>query len=196
LWHNNPGCHERTLGLPVTNYQTNDQEQGRERQQGREFVTARTLDAPRERVWQALTEPQRMHEWWPPKGFTMIAAKLDLRPGGTFHCGMRSVEGYKMWGRFVYREVAPAERLLFINSFSNEAGDVTRHPIVPTWPLEMLTTVELEDEADGKTRLTVRSSPHNATETERKTFDSSHVAMQAGWASTLDQLAAYLARAN
>lgn len=161
---------------------------------GVDFVIARVLDAERDRVWQALTEPERMREWWPPKSFTMIAANMDFRPGGVFHCGMRSGEGYKMWGKFVYREIVARERLVFVNSFANEAGELKRNPIVPTWPLETLTTLSFEEEPGGKTKLTVRSSPHNATDVERKTFDASHVGMRASWGSAFDQLAAYLAK--
>lgn len=161
---------------------------------GADFVYSRVLDAPRERVWQALTDVECIKAWWPPKSFTMIAATMDLQPGGVFHCGMRSVEGYKMWGKFVYREIVPPERLVYVNSFSNEAGEVKRHPIVPTWPTETLTTVTLEQEADGKTKLTVQWSPHNATDIERRTFDMSHIGMRATWGATLDQLAAYLAQ--
>jgi uncharacterized protein YndB with AHSA1/START domain len=161
---------------------------------GKDFVIARVLDAARERVWQALTESERLKQWWPPKSFTMISATMDLRPGGSFHCGMRSVEGYKMWGKFVYREVVALERLVFINSFSNEAGELKRHPIVPTWPLELLTTMSFEDEPEGKTKLTVIWSPHNATEIELKTFHISHVGMKATWGAAFDQLASYLAK--
>ena len=49
-----------------------------------------------------------------------------------------------MWGKFVYQEIVPPERIVFINSFSNQAGEITRHPIVPTWPRETKMTVTLE----------------------------------------------------
>jgi uncharacterized protein YndB with AHSA1/START domain len=160
-----------------------------------DFVISRVFDAPRERLWQTLTDVEAMKHWWGPAGFTMIAAKLDLRPGGSFHGGIRSPEGYKIWGRFVYREIEAPQRLVFINSFSNEAGGVARHPIVPTWPLETLTTLTLEEEAGGKTRLSVRWTPHNATDVERQTFDAAHVGMKATWSGTFDRLAAYLAKA-
>jgi uncharacterized protein YndB with AHSA1/START domain len=158
------------------------------------FVIFRVLDAPRERVWQVLTEAEHIQEWWTPTGFTMIAANMDLRPGGVFHCGLRSVDGYKMWGKFTYREIAPPARLVFTNSFSNAAGAVTRHPIVPTWPLETLITVTLDEESAGKSTLSVHWAAHNATEVERKTFDASHVGMKATWTGTLDRLAAYLTK--
>lgn len=159
-----------------------------------DFVISRILDAPRERVWAVLTEPEHMKDWWTPQTFTMIAMNMDFRPGGSFHMGMRSGEGYKMWGKFVYQEIVPQERLVFVNCFSNQAGEITRHPIVPTWPRETLITVTLSDEPGGKTNLNVRWSPHNATDVERNTFGAAHVGMKATWTGTFDRLAAYLAK--
>jgi uncharacterized protein YndB with AHSA1/START domain len=163
---------------------------------GVDFAIHRVLDAPRERVWEALTTPAEMEQWWTPQNFTMIAMNMDFRPGGFFHMGMQSGEGYKMWGKFVYQEIVPPEMLVFINSFSNKDGDITRHPIVPTWPRETKISVYLREEGDGKTRLNVRWTPHNATEAEQKTFDVSHVGMQATWGGTFDRLAAYLTTAK
>ena len=162
----------------------------------REFVIARVFDAPRELVFKAWTEPRHMKHWWGPKGSTVLSTELDLRPGGVFHGGIRSAEGYKIWGKFVYQEIVPPERLVFVNSFSNEAGGVTRHPIVPTWPLETMTVLTLEEEPGSKTKLSVRWSPHSATEVEQKTFDAAHVGMKATWSGTFDRLAAYFAKAT
>ncbi|MBI3597425.1 MAG: SRPBCC domain-containing protein [Nitrospirae bacterium] len=47
-----------------------------------EFVISRTFDAPRDLVWKAFTDPERMKHWWGPKGFTVRVAKMDFRPGG------------------------------------------------------------------------------------------------------------------
>jgi len=163
---------------------------------GKHFVISRVFEAPRERVWHTLTDIEAMKHWWGPAGFTMIAGKLDLREGGSFHGGIKSAEGYKIWGKFLYQEIVPPERLVFINSFSNEAGGLTRHPIVPTWPMETWTTLTLEEEAEGKTKLTVQWKPHNATEVERKTFDAAHVGMKATWNGTFDRLAAHLAKGS
>src|SRR5215213_8710895 len=159
-----------------------------------DFVISRTFDAPRDLVWKAFTEPERMKHWWGPKGFTVIASKMDFRPGGTYHYGMRAPDGSQMWGKFVYREISPPERMVLINSFSDEAGGVTRHPMAPTWPLEMLSVFSFEEEG-GKTRFTVRWTPLNAGEEERATFAVGHASMTQGWGGTLDKLAAYLAKA-
>jgi uncharacterized protein YndB with AHSA1/START domain len=57
-----------------------------------------------------------------------------------------------MWGRFVYREIVAPERIVFINSFSDEEGNITRAPFSPTWPLEVLNTLTLS-EHEGKIYL-------------------------------------------
>ena len=64
----------------------------------------------------------------------------------------------------------------------------------PTWPLEMLSTTTFA-EHEGRTTITVQWAPLNATEAERKTFDTSHEGMRMGWTRTFEQLAAYLAKA-
>jgi uncharacterized protein YndB with AHSA1/START domain len=161
-----------------------------------DFVISRVFDAPREVLWKAFTEPERMKQWFGPKGVTVVAARIDLRPGGTCHCGMRTPDGQVMWAKFVYREIAPPQRLVWVHSFSDEAAGITRHPLSPTWPLEMLTTVTFEEAPGGKTNLTIRWSPINASAAEQQTFDAAHDGMRQGWSGTFDQLAAYLPAAT
>jgi uncharacterized protein YndB with AHSA1/START domain len=163
---------------------------------GSEFVLSRVLDAPRELVWKCFTDPEHMKQWWGPKGFTVIASKMDLRPGGSYLYGMKAPDGSAMWGKFVYREVVPPQKLVVINSFSDENGGVTRHPMAPTWPLELLSVFTFEELPGGKTKFTLSWSPHNATEEERKTFDAGHASMNQGWSGTMDKLEAYLATAK
>jgi uncharacterized protein YndB with AHSA1/START domain len=157
----------------------------------RPFVISRTFDGTRERLWKAWTERERLMQWFGPKGFKMPVAKMDFRPGGTFHYCLRSPDGHEMWGKFVYREIVAPERIVLVNSFSDEAGGITRHPMSATWPLEMLSTFTLAEQ-EGRTTATVRWIPINATEEERKTFDAAQEGMKQGWTGTFDQLAAYL----
>ena len=159
-----------------------------------EFVISRVFDAPRDLVWQAFTDPERMKQWWGPKGVTVVHSKMDLRPSGTYHYAMRTPDGTVMWGKFVYREITPPSRIVFVNSFSDEAGGVTRHPMAPNWPLQMLSAFTFEAEG-AKTRFTVKWSPLNATDEEKATFAAGHDSMQQGWSGTLEQLEAYLAKA-
>lgn len=98
-----------------------------------------------------------------------------------------------MWGKFVYQEVTAPERLVYLNSFSDETEGMTRHPFSPEWPLELMNQVTFE-ERDGKTILSLKAAPHNASEAEQKAFEAGLGGMQMGFAGTLDQLEAYLSR--
>jgi uncharacterized protein YndB with AHSA1/START domain len=160
-----------------------------------EFTISRVVDAPRDRVWKAYTEAERLARWWGPKGFEMISCKVDLRPGGLFHYGMRSPEYGDMWGKFVFREIVAPEKLVFVVSFSDENAGVTRHPMSATWPLEVLNIVTFED-AGGQTTITVRGGAINASAEERRTFAENHESMRQGFGGTFDQLDAYLATTN
>ena len=162
----------------------------------KDFVISRVFDAPRELVWKAFTDPKRMKEWWGPKGLTVHHSKIDLRPGGTYHYGMKSPDGIPMWGKFTFREIVPSERLVFISSFSDEDGGTTRHPMAPSWPMLMHSTFTFEDEPGGKTKVTVRWQAYQAAPEEQRTFDTGHASMTQGWTGTLDKLTAYLAKAG
>ena len=157
------------------------------------FVITRTLNAPRKLVWQAFTEPERLKQWFGPKGFTPNVSKMELRPGGTYHYRLAGPDGSTMWGKWVFREIVPQQRLVLINSFSDENAGVTRHPMAPTWPREMLSIFTFEDAGEGKTKVTINWAPHDATEEEVKTFDAGRPSMTQGWSGTFEQLEAYLA---
>jgi uncharacterized protein YndB with AHSA1/START domain len=159
-----------------------------------ELVITRTFDAPRDFVFKMWTEPEHLKHWWGPKGFAFGVSKLDLRPGGVFHYSMTSPDGNEMWGKFVYREIVAPERIVFINSFSDVEGNAVRAPFSPTWPLEVLNTLTLFENG-GKTTITLRGGPVNATEEERKNYEAGIESMKQGFAGTFDQLADYLAKA-
>ncbi|EPG72601.1 hypothetical protein LEP1GSC058_0894 [Leptospira fainei serovar Hurstbridge str. BUT 6] len=161
--------------------------------EGKEFIISRVFDAPRDLVWKAWTEQGRMTQWWGPKGFNTSVAKLDLRPGGVLHYGMKSPDGLEMWGRFVYREIVPPERIVFVDSFSDQNCGVTRHPLSETWPLEVLNVLTLTEQ-EGKTVVTIKAGPINATEEEINAFLGGYESMRKGFAGIFDQLAVHLAK--
>jgi uncharacterized protein YndB with AHSA1/START domain len=160
---------------------------------GFEFTIKRSFNAPVARVWRAWTDPDQLLHWWGPKGFETVSTKVDLTPGGLFHYCLKSPEGRIMWGRFVYREIVPEKRLVFIVSFSDENAGISQHPLHEGWPRQILSEVTFS-ESVGKTTVTVRWIPYEATKAERDVFEKGAPSMQAGWTGTLDRLEAYLAR--
>lgn len=159
-----------------------------------EFVITRTFDAPRELVWRAFAQGEALAQWWGPKGFAMTVLGFELRPGGSFHYRMDGPNGFTMWARFAYREIVEPERVVFVSSFSDEAGTIQRAPFFDgRWPLEVLTTVTFS-EAGGKTTLTLRAAPIAATEVEQQTFVGNFESMTQGFGNAFDQLAEHLAQ--
>jgi uncharacterized protein YndB with AHSA1/START domain len=80
------------------------------------FTLTKILDAPRELVWKAWTEPEQLARWWGPLGFTTPAStiELDLRPGGVFRLTMVSDEDGSTYTSYMeIREVLEPERLMF-----------------------------------------------------------------------------------
>lgn len=162
----------------------------------KDFVISRVFNAPRDLLWQCFTEPERMSQWWGPKGVKIVKSQMDFRVGGTYHYGMQNPDGQIMWGRKIYREITPPERIVFINSFSDENGGLSRHPLAPQWPLQMLSIFTFDEESSGKTRFTVRWSPYEATPEEQAVFDAGHESMNMGWSGTLERLEVYLPKAK
>jgi uncharacterized protein YndB with AHSA1/START domain len=121
----------------------------------------------------------------------MLTCNVDLRPGGICLYGMRAPNGMEMWGKFACRQIIAPQRLVFINSFSDKNGGTQRHFASPRWPLEVLNILTLPEHG-GRTRLTLRGTPINATEDERRTFEAGFESMNKGFGGTLDQLEQYL----
>jgi len=161
------------------------------RKHNREFTIARIFNAPRELVFAAWTQQQHLKLWFGPKGFTIPISHLNLVPNGAFHYCLRAPNGVEMWGKWIFMEIVPPERIVLVNTFSNKHGNITRHPYVPNWPLEMLTTTTLIEDG-GKTALSLQWTPLHANDAEQRTFDTMHEAMTQGWTGTLDQLDDYL----
>jgi len=159
----------------------------------KEFLIARTFSAPIDLMWKAWSEPQRIAQWWGPKGCELEVAKLEFRPGGGFHYGMKMPTGQTMWGRFVYREIEKPDRIVFVNSFSDEKGGVTRAPFSATWPLEILNKLTFTEQC-GKTTLTLRGGSLNATAEELATFEGMFPSLQQGFGGTFDQLEEHLTK--
>jgi uncharacterized protein YndB with AHSA1/START domain len=155
------------------------------------FSTSRRFAVPRDLLWKALTEPERMAQWFGPKGVPVIASEMDFRPGGSYHYGLRAPDGGPMWGLFEYREIEAPTRITLIASFSDANRGLTRHPLSETWPLKVETTYVFT-EKDGAGELTLVARPFEASAEEIATFAGALEALSNGWAGTFDELESYL----
>ena len=156
------------------------------------LVISREFAAPRELVWKAWTEVERLQHWFGPRGLTSKHARLDFRPGGSFHYCQVTPDGREMWGLFQYREIVVPEKIVWVNCFSDSAGGITRHPFSDLdWPRQMLSEATFT-ERDGRTTVTLRWVPLDATDKEIEVFNSHRPSMTQGWTGTFEQLTQYL----
>ena len=161
---------------------------------GKPFTITRTFKAPRTLVWEVFTQPQHMEKWLSPAGMKNLSSKTDFRVGGTHHYGQAGPDGGTMWGMLHYQLIQPPEKLVYLQHFSDEKGGLTRHPMAPLWPPQMLTTVVLKEQAPDLTELTLTWEAVDASPEEQAFFDNAHAGMSQGWGGTFDQLDAYLAK--
>ena len=150
----------------------------------REIVITRIFNAPRELVWKAWTEPERVMRWWGPRGFTSPVCKIDLRVGGKYLYCMRSPEGKDYWSTGVYQEIIPPEKIVATDSFADENGNVvpaTHYGMSPDFPLTLQVTVTFEEHEGNKTKMTLRHSGTPSGEMSDQT--------EAGWNESFDKLA-------
>lgn len=153
-----------------------------------EVVITQIFDAPRELVFKAWTDPERVKRWWGPKSFTSPVSKIDLRVGGSYLNCMRSPEGEDYWSTGIYREIIEPERIVYTDSFSDAEGNLvpaSHYGMSGDWPLELLVTVTFE-EHNGKTKLTLRHVGIPAGENRDLA--------KAGWNESFDKLAEYLGK--
>lgn len=113
----------------------------------REIVISRVFDAPRELVWNAMTDPQQVVQWWGPRGFTTTTEIMDVRPGGVWKHTMHGPDGKNYPNKSIFREVVRPERIVYSHGGGREDGGGGA-TFVATWTFE---TVEAR-----KTRLTLR----------------------------------------
>jgi len=111
----------------------------------REIVVSRLLDAPRELVWRAWTDPQHVVHWWGPHGFTTTIERMEVRPGGVWKLVMHGPDGADYPNKSIFREVVEPERIVFSHSGGRAGGPGVSFEM--TWTFEAL---------GSKTRLTVR----------------------------------------
>lgn len=162
---------------------------------GREtFVINRSFEAPIEVVFEMWTNPKHLVKWLAPTGFRMEFRKDQIKTGSTTHYMMTNDNGVTMYGRASYLEIQKPRRLVYTQQFCDETGEkVTRHPLAPTWPATMQTTVTFTEEGPNATRVTLEwEVVGEATKEEFDMFIQSRGGMTQGWTGSFDKLEEYL----
>ncbi len=147
----------------------------------RELVITRVIDAPREIVFKAWTDPEILKQWFAPLPFTTPIAELDVRPGGANYIVMRGTDGKDMPNRGVYLEVVQNEKLVFTDAYT-KAWEPSEHPF--------MTVVLTFADVGGKTKYTARVI--HWTVADRETHEK--MGFHQGWGQCTDQLAAIAAK--
>jgi len=147
----------------------------------RDLVLTRIIDAPREKVYRAWTEPELLKQWFAPLPWTTSAAEVDVRPGGSSLIVMHSPEGQEFPNRGVYLEVVENQRLIITDAYT-EAWEPSERPF-------MTVVLTFEDEG-GKTRYTARVRHWTVADRE----EHERMGFYQGWGQCIDQLAALVAR--
>jgi uncharacterized protein YndB with AHSA1/START domain len=112
----------------------------------REIFIARQFAAPRELVWEAMTNPKHVVNWWGPRGFSMTIEALDFRVGGEWKHVLRGPDGAIYPNHSVFKEIVKPERIIFSHGGKREGGPNVS--FVSTWSFEKL--------AADKTRVSIR----------------------------------------
>lgn len=157
------------------------------------FVINRTFDAPRAAVFALWTEPGHLVRWLPPTGFQMEYRRVDIRTGGSSFFRMWNDAGIEMFGAAAYERVEAPEWLVYTQQFRDHEERVSRHPLAPTFPSTMRTTVRFVEEGPDLTRVTLTWEPAgDATDDERAVFVGMRPSMTMGWTGSFDKLEALL----
>ena len=131
----------------------------------------RTFPAKRERVFDALTKPEQLAQWWGPAGFSLPKVDLDLRVGGRYSFKMQPPEGDAMMLTGVFKEIARPSKLSYTWSWAGAP--------------ETLVTIDLR-EAEGDTEVLLTQEPFANAESAAQ--------HEAGWQGGFDRLEEILGR--
>jgi uncharacterized protein YndB with AHSA1/START domain len=149
----------------------------------REIVIERVMDAPRELVWKAWTDPNQVVNWWGPNGFTTTVHSMDVQPGGVWAFTMHGPDGADYPNKSVFIEVAKPERIIYSHGGGRKGAPGANFEAAWTF----------ESEGANRTNVTNRmvfSSPE-----ERDVVARTYGAVEGG-NQTLARLSEYLFARN
>jgi uncharacterized protein YndB with AHSA1/START domain len=153
----------------------------------KEITIVRTLNAPRERVWKAWTDPKELTQWWGPNDVTIPECEVELRVGGTFYIVMEAGEamgpykGTKWPMQAEFTIVEPNAKLAYT------AQAWTEGAAKEDWLIDQTTEVTFTEE-NGKTKIEVKAAIHKTGPKAGAAAEG----MEYGFNQQLDKLAKFL----
>lgn len=146
------------------------------------IVISRTLDAPRELVFAAFTDPKHLSQFWGPTFTKVSDCQVDLRVGGAFRVDMRGPDGTLYPCTGTYREIKPPEKIVYAATTTDD------NPCGGGLPPRSLVTIALAA-VGNKTHITIIAELQSRADREAAVAGGYNV----GWNESLDRLAALLA---
>jgi uncharacterized protein YndB with AHSA1/START domain len=144
----------------------------------KEIYIEREFDAPRELLWEAMTNPKHVVNWWGPIGFTTTIEEMDFRVGGTWKHVMRGPDGAEYPNHSVFKEIVKPEKIVYQHAGHKKGGPGIS--FISTWTFDEL--------GKNKSRISIRMI---FPETEMRDFVvKEHNAIEGG-KQTLGRLAEY-----
>ncbi len=149
------------------------------------IVISRLIDAPRELVFKAFTDPEHLAQFWGPKGFFTTRCSVDLRVGGEFRVDLRGPDGVSYPCTGIYRDLTPPERIVYAGTANDD------NPCGAGLPPRSVVTMTFAP-VDGKTKITIHTRLQSAADREAAIRGGFNV----GWNESLDRLAVFFAGAR
>ena len=157
----------------------------------KEVAIERVIDAPREKVWQAWTDPKELMQWWGPNNVMIPECEVDLRVGGKFYIVMEAGEAmgpYKgtKWPMLAeFTVVEPNEKLVYTAQAWTE-GAMKEETMI-----DQATELTLTEE-QGKTKVTVKATVYKTGPKAKLAVQG----MEAGFTQQLEKLSDFLSPKN
>lgn len=142
-----------------------------------DVVIKRVFDAPRDVVFQAVTDPALIPQWWGPRQYETIVDRADIRPGGGWRFLQRGADGAEHGFKGIFHDVVAPERVVQTFEYEGAPGHVA------------LETLTLED-VDGKTRYMVVSVYQSIEDRDAVVASG----MEGGARETVERLAELIAK--
>jgi uncharacterized protein YndB with AHSA1/START domain len=149
-----------------------------------DLVLERTLDAPRDLVWQAWTNPEHLKRWFAPRPYQITEVEMELRPGGMFRIRMTGPDGFDTGhgNAGCMLEVVEGEKLVWTSALGPGYRPAEMGEGCESFP--MTAVVTMTDTGDGKTLY--RAVALHRNEADRDTH--AQMGFQEGWGTCADQL--------